>query len=124
MPFPYSLSFTLAAEESSAPVVSYTPAPGSRIARDQTIRIGIVDENEIEFASVVIEVEYPSGYRETIHRDETWWPAFSESEFAVLETIDGSTALRFTVRRNRPWPAAPTFRVSVADSLGNVEPLG
>lgn len=96
MGFPYKLAFTLAsgAVDDVGPTVAYRPPGVSRISHTQTIQVDITDaDSPLDLDSILLEVVYANGYRETVYRDQVWAVGFRQASVMSILTADEGVSI-------------------------------
>ncbi len=102
--------------DTTPPVVSgFDPAPGTQIARNQTIQFDVTDDSGAFARIFVVAFFKLTGIQEVIHDGIGFVGFYSATSTRVVIT----NGFRYIVLRSGGWIEAPTIRVFPIDSSGN-----
>lgn len=96
-------------------VTNFTPAPGSQLARTDSIGFDVTDDSG-SFIRIFVVAFFPAtGDQEVIHDGLTFVGRYN----GFSSRVPVANGFRYTVSRSDGWPYAPTIRVFPIDEAGN-----
>lgn len=100
--------------DSTPPVVSYEPVPGTAIDPASWVKVTVSDPAGLR--TVLVTVEFPNTSLAELVHDGTEF----KSNYKGISTLSSTQGTReYLVRRRGGWPASPHFMVYAADAAGN-----
>jgi hypothetical protein len=101
--------------DTTPPAMTYDPANGAQIERDDPIAVNVSAINGIRL--VTIGVEFPeTGKYEVVWDGVKFAGQYGTSEIAVVSETEHD----YTIRRSGSWPARPRVVCRAVDLLGNL----